>query len=142
LFQTKLVYELPYLWLKSPSTVDKRKMNAASCTAANANTSVSPQAAFDKALELVRADHPSSSITTQWLKGAHTITDVEDEVRKAKLKYEAKPKGWCRRWLGELSLGIMHYASILDVLVQQHPEYVSLAWGTTKLLFVVSGLKV
>jgi hypothetical protein len=107
-----------------------------------ASASASAQAAFDKALELVRADHPSSSITTQWLKDAHTINDVEDEVRKAKLKYEAKPKGWCRRWLGEFSLGIMHYASILDAIVQHHPEYVSLAWGTTKLLFVVSGLKV
>jgi hypothetical protein len=136
---------IPSPWPRSPSTVDKRKLNAASCSpclnmssAANANSSATAQAAFDKALELVRADHPSSSITTNWLQGVHTITDVEDEVRKAKLKYEAKPKGWCRKWLGELSLGIMHYASILDVLVQQHPEYVSLAWGTTKLLFVVS----
>jgi hypothetical protein len=114
-------------------------MSSVMSSAANANSSATAQAAFDKALELVRADHSSSSITTKWLQGVHTTTDVEDEVRKAKLKYDAKPKGWCRRWLGELSLGIMHYASILDVLVQQHPEYVSLAWGTTKLLFVVSG---
>jgi hypothetical protein len=117
-------------------------MSSVMSSAANANSSATAQAAFDKALELVRADHPSSSITTKWLQGAHTITDVEDEVRKAKLKYEAKPKGWCRKWLGELSLGIMHYASILDALVQHHPEYVSLAWGTTKLLFVVSGPEV
>jgi hypothetical protein len=147
-YPTKLAYELPCLGWKSPSTVEQeedehRKLQSSlMLSAANANTSASAQAAFDKALELVRADHPSSSITTQWLKDAHTITDVEDEVRKAKLKYESKPKGRCRRWLGELSLGIMHYASILDALVQHHPEYVSLAWGTTKLLFVVSDLKV
>jgi hypothetical protein len=129
-YPTKLAYELPCLGWKSPSTVEQeedehRKLQSSlMLSAANANTSASAQAA------------------TQWLKDAHTITDVEDEVRKAKLKYESKPKGRCRRWLGELSLGIMHYASILDALVQHHPEYVSLAWGTTKLLFVVSDLKV
>lgn len=32
----------------------------------------------------------------------------------------------------------MHYSNIFDVMVQHHPEYVSLAWSTFKLLFVVS----
>jgi hypothetical protein len=97
----------------------------------------SAQAAFDKALELVRTDHPKS-ITEAWLDGIHTIADAEEEVQRARRKYEAKPKSTIRRLLGSFSLGVMHYAKILDMLVQSHPEYVSLAWGTTKLLFVVS----
>jgi hypothetical protein len=96
----------------------------------------SAQAAFDKALELVRTDHPKS-ISEAWLDGVHTITDVEEEAQRARRKYEAKPKSAIRRLLGSFSLTVMHYAKILDALVQQHPEYVSLAWGTTKLLFVV-----
>jgi hypothetical protein len=96
----------------------------------------SAQAAFDKALELVRTDNPKS-ISEAWLNGIHTIADAEEEVQRARRKYEAKPKSAIRRLLGSFSLTMMHYAKILDVLVQHHPEYVSLAWGTTKLLFVV-----
>jgi hypothetical protein len=43
-----------------------------------------------------------------------------------------------RKWLGIFSSKIMFYASILDVLVQHHPEYVSLAWGAMRFLFAVS----
>ncbi|KAK5657159.1 hypothetical protein OQA88_3216 [Cercophora sp. LCS_1] len=30
----------------------------------------------------------------------------------------------------------MHYAAVMDVMVQHHPEYVSLAWGVLKLAFI------
>jgi hypothetical protein len=96
----------------------------------------SAQAAFDKALQLVRSDQPGS-IPETWLGDIHTIADAEEEVQRARRKYEAKPKSAIRRLLGSFSLTMMRYAKILDVLVQHHPEYVSLAWGTTKLLFVV-----
>lgn len=33
---------------------------------------------------------------------------------------------------------MVHYSNVLDVLVQHHPEYVSLAWGALKFVFVVS----
>jgi len=42
-----------------------------------------------------------------------------------------------RRWLNTLADRVVYYGNILDVLVQHHPEYVSLAWGTFKILFVV-----
>jgi hypothetical protein len=45
-----------------------------------------------------------------------------------------------RRWLRKLSKGIMYYASILDVIAQHHPEYVSLVWGAMKFTLVVSSL--
>jgi hypothetical protein len=43
-----------------------------------------------------------------------------------------------RSWLLGLSEKIVHYGNVFDVLVQHHPEYVSLAWGTFKLVFTVS----
>ena len=42
-----------------------------------------------------------------------------------------------RRWLNTFADRVVYYGNIMDVLVQHHPEYVSLAWGTFKLLFVV-----
>jgi len=37
----------------------------------------------------------------------------------------------------EVSKRISYYGNVMDALVQQHPEYVSLAWGTMKLVFGV-----
>lgn len=37
----------------------------------------------------------------------------------------------------EISKRVSYYGKVMDVLVQQHPEYVSLAWGTMKLVFGV-----
>ncbi|KAM7203290.1 hypothetical protein V8F33_002281 [Rhypophila sp. PSN 637] len=43
-----------------------------------------------------------------------------------------------RKWLHKTSETICHYGTVLDVFVQHNPEYVSLVWGTFKLLFYVS----
>ena len=50
----------------------------------------------------------------------------------------SKSKAKARLWLTGLSEKLVHYGNIFDVMVQHHPEYVSLAWGTFKLLFIVS----
>ena len=42
------------------------------------------------------------------------------------------------KWLSKLSTRVNFYGNIMDVLVQHHPEYVALAWGGMKCLFVVS----
>lgn len=42
-------------------------------------------------------------------------------------------------YLADLSIKVVYYGNILDVLMQHHPEYVALAWGSFKLAFVVSG---
>lgn len=31
----------------------------------------------------------------------------------------------------------LHYAEVMDVLVEHHPEWVSLAWGTIKLFLMI-----
>lgn len=45
-----------------------------------------------------------------------------------------------RMWLTGLSEKLLYYGNIFDTLAQHHPEYVALAWGTLKFLFVVSAL--
>ncbi|KAF6841275.1 hypothetical protein CMUS01_03644 [Colletotrichum musicola] len=64
--------------------------------------------------------------------------EVCDIVTAAKEKYEKAHKGSSKavKWLQRLSASIHCYSNILDVLVQHHPEYVSLVWGAMKLLFV------
>ena len=36
-----------------------------------------------------------------------------------------------------LSEKLLYYSNVFDVLAQHHPEYVALAWGTLKFLFIV-----
>jgi len=95
----------------------------------------------------------------------HTLSDVQQRLEEARITYEArarrstdifrsvapttattfsqdtllsKAQTKACIWLMGLSEKILNYSNIFDVLVQNHPEYVSLAWGTFKLLFVVS----
>jgi hypothetical protein len=96
----------------------------------------------------------------------HSILDVQKCLRDAQNSYECrvqfssddfrtiapttavptskpmtplgKSKAKARLWLMGLSEKIVHYGNVFDVLAQHHPEYVSLAWGTFKLLFIVS----
>ncbi|GAP85126.1 hypothetical protein SAMD00023353_2200570 [Rosellinia necatrix] len=63
--------------------------------------------------------------------------DVLAIVAECMKKYEARRKSpTARTWLREFSQRVNFYGNILDVLVQHHPEYVSLAWGAMKFLFV------
>lgn len=101
--------------------------------------------AFNEAIEFcnkeLRNDQKKIPL---WLQGKSSAKDVLDSVMEAKRRYEPTPKpngGWMSKanniW-SVASTRIVHYSSILDVLVQHHPEYVSLAWGALKFVFVVS----
>jgi hypothetical protein len=73
------------------------------------------------------------------VKSAASLDDVRKVVVELMLKYEASGKyPKAVKWLQEFSGGICYYSNILDVFVQHHPEYVSLAWGAMKFLFIVS----
>lgn len=66
------------------------------------------------------------------------MEDVKNEAMKSYYKYHSShSKTKTRKWLVRFSETVAHYGSILDMLVQHHPEYVSLAWGTMKFLFSV-----
>lgn len=104
----------------------------------NPNPPNSAEIVFARVLQLLQQQNGSSA-NDAWLKKIHTIADVQEEVTKAEKRYNLRSKdSKVRKWLARFSSGVLYYGRILDVLVQHHPEYVSLAWGTTKLLFVVS----
>ncbi|KAK1635255.1 hypothetical protein BDP81DRAFT_47531 [Colletotrichum phormii] len=68
--------------------------------------------------------------------GSQSMEDIQSLVTATLEKYEAtKASGEIRGWLERTSEIICHYGTILDVFVQHHPEYVSLAWGAMKLIF-------
>jgi hypothetical protein len=67
-----------------------------------------------------------------------TMNDVQNEVTKSSQKYRSsRSKTKAHKWLVRFSERVSYYGFVLDVLVQQSPEYVSLAWGAMKFLFSV-----
>ena len=72
-------------------------------------------------------------------KGATSLQDLQIIVANAPIRYEASQKDQAtRKWLGKIATRLQYYGTVMDVLVQQHPEYVALAWGAMKFLFMVS----
>ena len=94
--------------------------------------------AFERARDLCRSQHLQSEDLATWLEDKFTATDVQNAVQRAFEVYQSRKNGRIQRLLADFSGGVNYYGQIMDVLVQHHPEYVSLAWGTTKFLFVVS----
>ena len=69
---------------------------------------------------------------------ATSLEDVLTVVAIAKARFDLSHKNSrAKKWIGKVSMRIQYYGNIMDVLVQHHPEYVSLAWGAMKLFFVV-----
>lgn len=73
------------------------------------------------------------------LLSSYTMQDVLESVQEAKSHYQGdRFQSRTRVYLTAFSHRVMHYGSVLDVLVQHHPEYTSLAWGAMKIVFGVS----
>lgn len=72
------------------------------------------------------------------VKGDFRLGDIYQMVVDAKSSYDtgSLTSSKAAKWLQRLSISIHHYSNIFDVLIQHHPEYVALAWGAMKLLFV------
>ncbi|KAI1751150.1 hypothetical protein F4782DRAFT_547751 [Xylaria castorea] len=65
-----------------------------------------------------------------------TLGDVLNAVLAAKRRSEsASNQSKLREGLLAFSQRLLYYGNIMDVLIQQHPEYVSLAWGAMKFIF-------
>ncbi|KAI8955848.1 hypothetical protein F4801DRAFT_177344 [Xylaria longipes] len=65
-----------------------------------------------------------------------TLGDVLNAVLAAKRRSEsASGESKFREGLVAFSQHLLYYGNIMDVLIQQHPEYVSLAWGAMKFIF-------
>ncbi len=64
----------------------------------------------------------------------NSLLRVLEQVQQ---RYHDRIQSKARKWLCRLSARINLYGNILDVLVQQSPEYISLIWGAFKFLFIV-----
>ncbi|KAI1374768.1 hypothetical protein F4677DRAFT_447034 [Hypoxylon crocopeplum] len=94
---------------------------------------------FQDTLVAFKTELSKDETKLQWIEDSKlgSLTEVLASVVDARLQYEERKGGSAtRRTLVELSEKIHHYGSIMDIMVQHHPEYVSLAWGAMKVLFV------
>jgi hypothetical protein len=93
--------------------------------------------AFQDAVATFAADLKLNSGKISFASEAISLKDMVDTVRHARSRFQSSKGTKARKWLNRFSGCVVYYSTIFDVLVQQHPEYVSLAWGAMKFLFVV-----
>ena len=81
--------------------------------------------------------------TSSWLGKTSSLDDVLEAIRSAENKYTAKKESHSRvrstfsSWWTKAAVKIVHFRDIIDTFVSSNPEYVALAWGTIKFLFMV-----
>ncbi|KAI9781875.1 MAG: hypothetical protein M1839_005669 [Geoglossum umbratile] len=93
--------------------------------------------AYDDAVKLFNEQLTSDELNRLWLPDKVDIHQVHQAVLAAKDAYDVKSqRSKTQKWLTKLSTRVMYYSNIMDTLAQHHPEYVALAWGTMKFLFV------
>ncbi|KKY38513.1 putative chromosome transmission fidelity protein 18 [Diaporthe ampelina] len=95
------------------------------------------QLAYESALNILKSTLTTGEYQTPWLHRQSSMRDVRDAVVRALDEYKAKSKGnKVQEWLSSCSERVMYYGAIFDTFAQHHPEYVSLAWGAMKFLFI------
>jgi hypothetical protein len=94
--------------------------------------------AYDEAKAIFSSELTKDECKRIWLREKACMADIISVLADLKQKYDNKPESKARKWLVIFSGKVIYYSTVLDVLVQQYPEYVSLAWGTMKFLFIVS----
>ena len=70
-----------------------------------------------------------------------------EAIRSAESKYTAqkeshsKVRATVSSWWSTAAVKIVHFRDIIDTFVSSNPEYVALAWGTIKFLFMVTRMR-
>lgn len=95
------------------------------------------QDVYDDAAALFAAENHHRPKKEAWISNKHSLQDIQEAVRQAQNLYSTKESSRAYKWLQAFSSRFMYYGKIMDMLAQQHPEYVSLGWGTLKFIFVV-----
>jgi hypothetical protein len=96
------------------------------------------KAAYENAKSIFETELRADEKKKFFLQGNSNLEDVRKTLATAKAHYDTKKTSKARKWLGIFSSKVMFYDSVLDVLVQQNPQYVALAWGAMRFLFEVS----
>ncbi|KAJ9131624.1 Nacht domain protein [Pleurostoma richardsiae] len=93
--------------------------------------------AYNKAIESLSKELTPDECQAIWLHSRTSMGDVQDAVVEAQKEYKSRSKdSKIRKWLNNASSRVMYYGAIFDMFAQHHPEYVSLAWGAMKFLFI------
>jgi len=98
------------------------------------------QEAYQKATDLFNTTLTKDERKRTWLDTKPTMQDVLAAVEVAKTEYDTRKRkgsGKVEEYLSAFSKRLVYYGAIMDTLSQHHPEYVSLAWGAMKFVFVV-----
>ena len=94
--------------------------------------------AFEQAKTIFSEELTRDECKRIWITTQPSFDDLKDTVANTLKSYDNKTLSDTRKWLHQFSSKIIYYGNVLDVLAQHHPEYVSLAWGAFKFLFIVS----
>ncbi|KAI1379320.1 hypothetical protein F4677DRAFT_408614 [Hypoxylon crocopeplum] len=94
------------------------------------------QDAFEQAKTCISAELSEKDHAELFSNRYFSAQDFTTTLLEARSKYESQRNSKAYKWLEKLSSRVAYYGVVLDVLVQHHPEYVSLAWGAFKFLFL------
>jgi hypothetical protein len=98
--------------------------------------------AYQSSLKFYKDNFSNSQFYGAPLDQATSIGEITALVNDALEKYTGKSRyPRLRKWIQRASEKIHYYGNVLDVFVQHHPEYVALAWGLMKMVFLVSTLE-
>ena len=98
------------------------------------------QAAFQEGLEIFKKCLTHDVEKRSHADQLHTckLEELVSSVVAAQTHYQGKRgNNKIRKCIVAFSRRVCYYGDIMDILVQHHPEYVSLAWGAIKFLFGV-----
>lgn len=110
---------------------------------ASSNDFENAEIAFENARKKFEADGTRDSRKKDQLRmlNVATMDDLLHAVKDAQENFRQNRTGSAYgRYMNQLAEKIHYYGNIMDVLVQHHPEFTSLAWGAMKLLVGVSDL--
>ena len=100
---------------------------------------LSAQKAFDNACLVFQGELDQTEPRRLDSKSTSQIVEFHNIINRAREIYETDRNNRPgKKWLSSLAVRIKLHGNILDVLVQQHPEYVALVWGAFKFLFTVN----
>ncbi|KAH7333075.1 hypothetical protein BKA65DRAFT_564106 [Rhexocercosporidium sp. MPI-PUGE-AT-0058] len=96
--------------------------------------------AFVDAFEIFKSELSKDKTKAKWLEESNfdSVQGVLEATIRERTSYELRIEDSpIRQSLGRLSERLLFYGNIMDVLIQQHPEYVALVWGAIRFLVVV-----
>ncbi|KAI8630483.1 hypothetical protein F5Y19DRAFT_427756 [Xylariaceae sp. FL1651] len=93
--------------------------------------------AYDAAIVTLQKELTLDENEAIWLRNQNSMQDVRTALSNAMKEYQTRSMdSKVRSWLASCSSRVMYYGAIFDTFAQHHPEYVSLAWGSMKFLFI------